>query len=137
MLILTRRTSETIRIGDDISLTVLGISGQQTRLGINAPAGVAVHRQEIYERIQAQAVAAGQLEQTTDIPVVTESMHIDDRVKMIGAEPAYLTVVFKLPSLNDAQALIDKLPYRQKAMGTEAEVFGYSAGNLMEDAPCA
>lgn len=74
---------------------------------------------------------------TTDIPVATDSMHIDDRVKMVGSEPAFLTVVFELPSLNDAQPLIALLPYGQKALGTEAVVFGLSAGNLMEDAPCA
>lgn len=54
MLILTRRVGETIRINDDISVTVLGVNGMQVRLGIEAPDGVAVHRQEIYERIQAQ-----------------------------------------------------------------------------------
>ncbi|MDH0046307.1 MULTISPECIES: carbon storage regulator CsrA [Pseudomonas] len=54
MLILTRRVGETIRINDDISVTVLGVNGMQVRLGIEAPEGVAVHRQEIYERIQAQ-----------------------------------------------------------------------------------
>ena len=133
MLILTRKPNEVIRIGNDISVTVLGVSGQQTRLGIDAPAGIAVHRQEIYERIQAEAVAASQAEQTTEIPVVTDSMHIDDRVKMIGDEPAYLTVVFKLPSLNDAQALIAQLPYGQKALGTDAAVHGMTTGNLMED----
>lgn len=53
MLILTRRVSETIRINDDISVTVLGVNGMQVRLGIQAPEGVAVHRQEIYERIQS------------------------------------------------------------------------------------
>ncbi|MBI6944378.1 carbon storage regulator CsrA [Pseudomonas putida] len=53
MLILTRRIGETIRINDDISVTVLGVNGMQVRLGIAAPEGVAVHRQEIYERIQA------------------------------------------------------------------------------------
>lgn len=74
---------------------------------------------------------------TTDIPAVTETMHIDDRVKMVGSEPAFLTVVFELPSLNDAQPLIALLPYGQKALGTEAVVFGLSTGNLMEDAPCA
>jgi len=125
MLILTRKPSETIRINDDISVTVLGVSGQQVRLGIAAPDTVEVHREEIYQRIQA------------GIPKTPiSSMHIDDRVKMIGAEPAFMTVVFKLPSLNDAQALIDKLPYREKALGTEAQVFGYSAGNLMEENPC-
>lgn len=126
MLILTRKSGETIRINDDISIIVLGVSGQQARIGIAAPSDVKVHREEIYQRIQAGIPKAP-----------TSSMHIDDRVKMIGAEPAFMTVVFKLPSLNDAQALIDKLPYREKALGTEAQVFGYSAGNLMEQIPCA
>lgn len=67
----------------------------------------------------------------------TDPMHIDDRLRMIGAEPAYLTVVFKLPSLNDAQPLIAQLPYGQKALGTEAVVFGMTTGNLMEVEPCA
>lgn len=53
MLILTRRIGETIRINDDISVTVLGVQGMQVRLGIEAPASVEVHRQEIYDRIQA------------------------------------------------------------------------------------
>lgn len=53
MLILSRRVGEVIRINDDISVTVLGVNGMQVRLGIVAPQGVAVHRQEIYERIQA------------------------------------------------------------------------------------
>ena len=70
----------------------------------------------------------------TENPVVTESMHIDERLRMIGGEPAYLTVVFKLPSLNEAQPLIAQLPYGQKALGTEAVVFGMTAGNLMEGA---
>lgn len=70
----------------------------------------------------------------THVPAaLTDSMHIDDRVKMIGDEPAYLSVVFKLPSLNDAQPLIAQLPYGQKALGTEAAVFGMTTGNLMED----
>lgn len=54
MLILTRKIGETICINDDISVTVLGVKGMQVRLGIEAPEGVAVHRQEIYERIQEQ-----------------------------------------------------------------------------------
>ncbi|MBH3469761.1 carbon storage regulator CsrA [Pseudomonas putida] len=54
MLILTRRVGETIRINDDISVTVLGVNGMQVRLGVEAPANVEVHRQEIYERIHAQ-----------------------------------------------------------------------------------
>lgn len=54
MLILTRRIGETIRINDDISVTVLSVQGQQVKLGIAAPADVSVHREEIYERIQAE-----------------------------------------------------------------------------------
>jgi len=52
MLILTRRVGETLVIGDDVSITVLGVKGNQVRIGIKAPKDVSVHREEIYERIQ-------------------------------------------------------------------------------------
>ena len=52
MLILTRRPGETIRIGSDVVVTVLGVNGQQVRLGIEAPRDVTVHREEVYARIQ-------------------------------------------------------------------------------------
>ena len=52
MLILTRRVGETLMIGNDISVTVLGVKGNQVRIGVNAPRDVAVHREEIYSRIQ-------------------------------------------------------------------------------------
>ncbi|MCH9643381.1 MAG: carbon storage regulator CsrA [Gammaproteobacteria bacterium] len=52
MLILTRRISESVIIGDDVKITVLGVKGNQVRLGIDAPKDVSVHREEIYERIQ-------------------------------------------------------------------------------------
>ncbi len=52
MLILTRRVGETLMIGDDVSVTVLGVKGNQVRIGVNAPRDVSVHREEIYERIK-------------------------------------------------------------------------------------
>lgn len=54
MLILTRRIGETLMIGDDVKVTVLSTKGNQVRIGVNAPKNVAVHREEIYERIKAE-----------------------------------------------------------------------------------
>ncbi len=52
MLILTRRVGESLKVGDDITITVLGVKGNQVRIGVSAPRDVAVHREEIYNRIQ-------------------------------------------------------------------------------------
>ena len=59
MLILTRRVGETIMIGNDVTVTVLAVKGNQVRVGINAPKTVAVHREEIYERIQRERSTPG------------------------------------------------------------------------------
>ncbi len=54
MLILTRRVGESLVVGDDVTLTVLGVKGNQVRIGVNAPKEVSVHREEIYQRIQRE-----------------------------------------------------------------------------------
>ncbi len=59
MLILTRRVGETLMIGDEVSVTVLGVKGNQVRIGVNAPREVSVHREEIYERIKQEQKQEG------------------------------------------------------------------------------
>ena len=64
MLILTRRVGETLVIGDDVTVTVLGVRGNQVRLGVNAPKDIAVHREEIYQRIQNEK--SGEISSVSD-----------------------------------------------------------------------
>jgi len=66
MLILTRRVGEALMIGDDVSITVLGVKGNQVRLGIDAPRSIAVHREEIYRRIKREQ--AGGARQDEAVP---------------------------------------------------------------------
>ena len=66
MLILTRRVGESLMIGDDVSVTVLGIRGNQVRIGVNAPKEISVHREEIYERIQQEKSGGARTESDKD-----------------------------------------------------------------------
>lgn len=67
MLILTRRIGETLIIGDDVNITVLGVKGNQVRLGINAPKDVSVHREEIYLRIQQEKQGSDVIDEVEDV----------------------------------------------------------------------
>ena len=66
MLILTRRVGESLMIGDEVTVTVLGVKGNQVRIGVDAPKTVSVHREEIYERIQQEAEENGEVTEAAE-----------------------------------------------------------------------
>ncbi|WP_392560645.1 carbon storage regulator CsrA [Orbus mooreae] len=68
MLILTRRVGETLIIGDNVAITVLGVKGNQVRIGINAPKDIPIHREEIYNRIHQQSDEQNSSEDTSENP---------------------------------------------------------------------
>lgn len=83
MLILTRRVGETIRINNDIAVTILGVKGMQTRLGVEAPEGVPVHRQEIFERIRAEG---GNLPSTASAQVDLPAKLAEREAQLVEAD---------------------------------------------------
>jgi carbon storage regulator len=78
MLILTRRVGETLMVGDEVTVTVLGVKGNQVRIGVNAPKEVAVHREEIYDRIRK--------EQETDEELASSSEEMDSAAHELAVE---------------------------------------------------
>ncbi|HLA39696.1 MAG TPA: carbon storage regulator CsrA [Candidatus Glassbacteria bacterium] len=85
MLILTRKQGESIAIGDDILVTVVEIQGKQVKLGVKAPREVAVHRQEIYEKIQQENIRASQVEDF-DLNDLRRAMSAEDNAENRPAE---------------------------------------------------
>jgi len=87
MLILTRKQGESVAIGDDIQVTVVEIQGKQVKLGVKAPREIAVHRQEIYEKIQQENIRAAQISQA-DLDRLKDAMVVDlDQQEIDSKEP--------------------------------------------------
>ena len=72
MLILTRKTGQSIRIGDDIEIEVLDVKGRQVRIGINAPRGMPIHREEIFQKIKKENLQAAAMPEDIDIFLTSE-----------------------------------------------------------------
>ena len=85
MLILTRRVGETVMIGNDVTVTVLGVKGNQVRVGVNAPRDVAVHREEIFERIKREEDGGSSV--TTSRPATVRTNGNGQAVNGMDHEP--------------------------------------------------
>lgn len=79
MLILTRRVGETVMIGEDVTVTVLGVKGNQVRIGVNAPREVAVHREEIFERIKREESGEPGTDDEESMPMSAHRVAPDSR----------------------------------------------------------
>ena len=88
MLILTRRVGETLKVGNDVDVTVLGVKGNQIRIGIKAPKNVAVHREEIFDRIQREAELAQRTEAAPGHSQKSESAQSEPHAPQVGGEVA-------------------------------------------------